>query len=169
MKRWIVCLMLCLTVAAAVNAASSTKNRQKALDKVNYVAYQGQQQSWPTGDQTVPKTIETKEGVTIYRSLPGRPYEILGVIQIIREGKVTKRISEAVQAAGANAVLVCADDAFVKAGITIQPSMVIEGEKARGITSLTGFLIRWKLGSSAASAVNTPPTNQTAAQPAPSP
>ena len=165
MKRSIVCLMLCLTVAAAVNAAS-TKDKNKALNRVNYIAYQGQQQSWPTGDQTVPKTIETKEGVTIYRSLPGRPYEILGVIQVADESKITKRISAAVQATGANAVLVCADDAFVKAGITIKPSLVIEGEKARGITSLTGFLIRWKLGSSASSAA---PTNQPPAQPAPSP
>ncbi|HUJ09688.1 MAG TPA: hypothetical protein VL171_06645 [Verrucomicrobiae bacterium] len=164
MKRWIVSVILCSTLAAVVDAAS-TKDKQKALDRANYVAYQGEQQAWPTSDQNVPNTIETKQGVTIYRSLPSRLYEILGVIQVTHDDKVAKRVSAAAHAAGANAVLVCADDAFVKAGITIQPSLVIEGKKASGITSLTGFLIRWKLVPSGTSAS---PTNGPATPPAPS-
>ncbi|HUI08571.1 MAG TPA: hypothetical protein VL486_16345 [Verrucomicrobiae bacterium] len=150
MKRCIVCLMFCLAVVVGANADLS-KDKQKALNKANYVAYQGQQQSWPTGDQAVPKTIETKHGVTIYRTLPGRAYEILGVIQVGPGGKVARLAAEAARAAGANAILVCPDDAFVKAGIAIEPHLAIQGDKARDISSLTGFLIRWKLMSTAPS------------------
>ena len=161
MKRWIVCVILCSISSVAVTAGGLNKDRQKTLNRVNYVAYQGEQQAWPTGGKTVPKTIDTKQGVTIYRSLPGRAYEILGVIQIADGSKITKRIAEAAQATGANAVLACADDTFVKAGITIKPNLVMEGERARSITALTGFLIRWKLGGST---VTSPaPTNATAA------
>jgi hypothetical protein len=165
MKHWIVCVVLGSALAVAVSAGSA-KDRLKVLDKANFIAYQGQQQSWPVGIQTVPSTVETKYGVTIYRSLPGRPYEILGLIQVGPGGKVVRHAADAALAAGANAILVCPDDAFVKAGITVQPKLVMEGDKASGITSLTGLLIRWSLASSTASA---PATNKPAVPPAPSP
>ena len=156
--------MLLLVITTAGMAGSSGKDLQKSLDKVNYIAYQGQQQAWPIGTG-LPKSLETKYGVTIFRSLPSKAYEILGLIQIAH-GKVAKRVSEAAQAAGANGILVCADEAFVKAGITIQPSLVIDGDSASDISSLTGFLIRWKLIAYVPSA---PPTNAPAVQPAAAP
>lgn len=165
MKRWIAWVMVCV-VAAAVNATASTRDRQKALDKVNFVAYQGPQLPWPTGDQPMPKIFDTKFDVVIYRGLPGKPYEIMGVIQITSGGKVTRRVSQAARAAGADAVLVCANDAFVKAGITAQPGMVLRGDKGNQLSSLTGFLIRWKLGVGTS---GEPPANGPAGQPASSP
>ena len=147
MKRWIVCALSLLTVATVVTASSSSssKDRQKALDKAHYVAYQGQQQAWPTGDRSAVKTVVPKSGVTIYRSLPPKPYEILGLIQVARDDSTARRAADAALAAGADAILVCTDAAFVRAGISPQPSVTSTGENASDITALTGLLIRWKL------------------------
>ncbi len=163
MKRWISWVMLCAVLTAAVNAAASAGDRQKALDKANYVAYQGPQLAWPTGNDPMAKVLDTKFDVVIYRGLPNKPYEILGIIQITSGGKVTRRVSQAARAAGADAVLVCPNDAFVKAGIAVQPGMVLRSDKGNQLSSLTGFLIRWKLGIGAA------PVNGPAGQPATSP
>ena len=147
MKRGIAYGMLFLAVAGAVNAASSGKDKQKALDKAHYSAYQGPQLAWPTTEAASVKTIATKYGVTIYRSLPPKPYEIMGLIQIARGEHTVHRAADAAKAAGADAILACPDDAFVKAGITTPLSLTTKGEKASDISALTGLLIRWKLSS----------------------
>jgi hypothetical protein len=143
MNRWIICGLLCVAAAGVAMAASSTKDKQKALDKAQYIAYQGPQQAWPTSEAALPSTIPTKYGVVIYRSLPAKPYEIMGLIHIVRDSAV-RRAADAAEAAGADAILVCPHEAYVKAGITTPLSVTSKGDSPNTISALTGLLIRWK-------------------------
>lgn len=141
MKRWIAGVLLFVAVAGGYTACKSTGGR--ALDKAQYVSYQGSQQAWPTS--STQKTIVSKRGMIIYCSLPPRPYEIMGLIHVAQGERTVRKAAEAAQAAGANAILVCADEAFIKAGITTPLGMTATNLRERNVSALTGLLIRWKL------------------------
>jgi hypothetical protein len=129
--------------AVSLDAAMSPSKKAKALEKVLYSPYVGKQQDWPTSTSALIDVAETKYGMPIYRSLPNKPYEIIGVIRATGN-KALKQAAEAAQAAGADAILVAKHKTFVEAGIGIVPEIAYRTDKGGKIALLNGILIRWK-------------------------
>jgi hypothetical protein len=128
--------------------ADALKEKQKALDKARFVAYNGKQRDWPRSKDAA-MVENNKYGVPIYHSLPDKPYEVVGIINATSEA--FKWAARAANAAGADAILVANDPAFAEAGINIQPEAW--KRKAGGgwdwygvskSSQVSAILIRWK-------------------------
>src|ERR1043166_1957335 len=105
-------------------AAMSPNKKQKALERVHFAAYNGQQQDWPTSQKPALDIQNTKYGVPIYRDLPGKPYVIIGFIKTAGSSTL-KHAVEGAQAAGAEAILIAEDKAFAELGM--KPQLVMRG------------------------------------------
>jgi hypothetical protein len=116
-------LILCLVIPVILlssGPATKAMSPEKALEKVSYVPYTGQQQDWPRSDKHVAPIENGRAGIVIYNQLPDRPYEILGTV-FANGGMPVKHASLAAAGVGATAILVAGDKAFTDAGIQIQP------------------------------------------------
>ena len=142
-----VLLLLTISLDPSVLAAMSPSQKHKTLTRAQYSEYTGKQQAWPIDNAPFAKVIQTKYGMPLYQSLPARPYEILGVVQVAEKESTVKRAVEAAQVIAADAILVCPHEAFTQAGITLVPSIFFKNSGGGSVQSLTGLLIRWKLGS----------------------
>jgi hypothetical protein len=166
-------LILCLVLPViflSSGLATEAMSPEKALKKAAYAPYTGQQRDWPRSDKPVAPTEIGRGAIPIYDQLPDRPYEVLGTVSASGDLAV-KHASLAAAAAGANAILVTGDKAFVDAGIEIQPRWIKDKRMPDPhapppsdhrldhpdqikssdspptiiVNELTGILIRWKL------------------------
>ena len=139
---WIVAVILAVTQSPLSTDAAMSPNKQaKALERAHFSPYNGKQQDWPTSQKPLLDIQNTKYGISIYRDLPGKPYELLGTIKIGCNSAL-KYAVEAAQAANADAIL-CADDkAFADLGV--KPQMTLRGTASGKVDFLEGILIRWK-------------------------
>ena len=136
-----VAILAMTPLALSAHGATSEGGRAKELERVHFSPYNGKQQDWPTSQKATLDVQRTKYGISIYRDLPGQPYEILGTIRA-GGSSVLKHAVQGAQAAGADAIL-CADDkAFVDLGV--KPQVTLRGNTSGKIDLIQGILIRWK-------------------------
>ena len=154
---------LAVLVAAADTQAISSS---KALRKVKYVPYTGEQRDWPRSEVRVAPVEVAKGGTALYDKLPDRPYEVLGTVSA--EGAhFSKHASQAAAAVGADAILIVNDKAFQDAGILAEPRLLkgaevpdpnarkigrlerpdllkADAQPTKRVHLIEGILVRWK-------------------------
>ncbi len=137
-------VVICLGDVTEAAAPRTEKEKLKALNAARFFKYTGEQRTWPTVDTAAIRILPSTDRVSIYQSLPAKPYEIIGVIEVARRDSSVRRALEAAQAGGADAIVVCPHEAFTAAGIKPPLELVIKGKDPRAVVSLVGLLIRWK-------------------------
>jgi hypothetical protein len=158
-----VCLLL-ISNTVFLNGTLQASSFSRKMGKVHFQQYAGAQQNWPRS--TVQEVIINYD-MSFYRKLPGRPYQVLGIMSDEGDHAV-RHVAEAARLMGADAVLVVGDKAFTDAGLNATPCLLdkVEIPDPRGpaeishmqhpealktgseertirITKIVGILIRW--------------------------